>query len=427
MGDDKKNAIFMMCIINPHYVLGACIASYCHRRLLESSGRKKDVDLVIMCDDKIYDTYHELLSHPIFFDVVEKIDLRTFPVSTKYKYAKLKYSSWIGSSLNKWQILNHEEYRKIIFVDVALLPVDHTFYDLLNLSTPGFVFRKEKDMLNNRNCKDGTMLKKDVRKDLTYDDYLLNDYSYGSINGYLVVIEPNRELYNEYVKMTDDLYKNGIYSVYRSGPDETSLYYFYLTRFDTMYDICHENANIPWDESVLVDVAKGYEFSAMYKPWIKPKILSWGEEMLWRDIFDIIIKKLYRRYQIHNTDDTDSNKPDPLSVAAATVLKAVFKRTMISTYKLYLGLDKKAQKKNFNTKYVERFSNDFDKIRHIFDPPDKDPLDISDEDDVDNNTNSESEEDSIDSKIFDALMRLDSKIYIKTYGYLKVSKLIDVL
>ena len=100
---DKKNAIFMMVIINDHYVIGACIAAFCHKKFLSKMNDDKP-DLVIMCDEIIYRKYHEVLE--IFFDRVEKIELRNFPAKPSYNFHS-KYSSWITLSLNKWQIMNY--------------------------------------------------------------------------------------------------------------------------------------------------------------------------------------------------------------------------------------------------------------------------------------------------------------------------------
>lgn len=386
----KKNAIFMMCIMNDVYVLGACISGYCHRKMLESARLKDTVDLVIMCDADIYDKYHKLLSCDIFFDRVEKIDLRIFKDSTSYEYCKLKYSSWIGASLNKWQIMKYDEYDKIMFVDIALLPAKLSFYDLFNYNLPVMLMRKENDALNDPKdleCKDGLKIDNARDKNITYDEYLKNDIKYGTIHGNLLVLKPDKTMYNDYVKMTDELYKDGIYSIYKSGPDETSLFYFFMSKEINIFSICHENADIPWDEHILIDIAKGYEFSSCYKPWIKPKVLCWPEEILWRDIYDIIVKKLLR------FESGSKCKEQSL------LLLSLFKKTMLNTYNVYMSSDKYTQKRNFNNKFIQKYENEFNKLK-----------DITNQDDL-----------------FNALMKIDTKIYIRFYGPLKTDKLISVL
>jgi len=388
---NKKNAIFMMCLINDTYVIGACIASYCHRKMLEDAKLKDNTDLVVMCDQKIYDKYYKLLACDMFFDRVEKIDLRVFKDSTTYTYSKAKYSSWIGASLNKWQIMRYDEYDKVMFVDIALLPTQTTFYDLFNQCLPMLLIRKENSMFNDPKdlqCKDGLKIDNVRDKNITYNEYLENDLKYGTIHGNLVILKPSKTMYDKYVKMTDELYKNGIYSIYKSGPDETSLFYFFMKNEIDIFSICHENANIPWDEHILIDIAKGYEFSSMYKPWIKPKIFCWPEEILWRDIYEIIIKKMLK------TDRTDKGCSDQTNN-----LRSLFKRTILDTYKQYIKSDARTQKRNYNDKFVRRFQKEFDQLQTIND----------------------------DNELFEALMRLDSKVYVKYYGSLKTSKLISVL
>jgi hypothetical protein len=443
MSHRKKNAIFMMCIINQNYVLAACIAAYCHRKLLETAKIKDQTDIAIMCDHDIYDRYHDTLNHPLFFDVVQKIDLRTFEISEHYQYSKEKYSSWIGSSLNKWQIFKYEEYSKILFVDISLLPVDAKLYDIFELPTPSVYVHKRKNELNNSKdlkCKDGLIINHPKKSTLTYDEYLKNEDTYGLIQGALTLIKPSKKFYDEYVELTNDIYKNGIYSIYKAGPDETSLCYLFLYKDINMYSICHDNALIPWDEPILINIAKSYVFSSMYKPWTKPKVLSWPEEILWRDIYDIIIKKLYRRLASRPTPDVLIVRPEPMSVVVAVQLKELFKKIMVGTFRKYIDLDQKIQQKNFNTVYLQMHKNEFEKIEHLVKGSKEtnikkirdDTKTVSDtsEREIDVETTEENIDDDeahVNSKIFDALMKIDTKIYVKYYGRLKTASLVEVL
>ena len=378
---NKKNAIFTMCIINSHYVIGALIMGFTHRKMLVNAGIKDKTDLVIMCDESIYDTYNELLSLPIFFDRIIKINLRIFPDSPSYNYAKAKYSSWIGASLNKWQAMNYDEYNMIMCVDIALLPSDSKIYDLFNINAPGLFIREKLNPMNYQ-CTDGYVIKNINNNNLSYDEYLADADTYGTIHGFIGIIKPDKQLYEKYVQMTDQIYKSGIYSIFKSGPDETSLFYFYLSLGHQIYNICHENATIPWDEPFLINIAKGYQFTAMYKPWTKPKILCWPEEALWRDIYDILIKQVI--------------KFNPNSYL---LLNQLFKQTLITTYHRYMDSDKRTQIKNYNDKYINMYKSEFDKLRYIKNSDD----------------------------LFDALIIIDSKIHLKFYGKLKTEKLISLI
>lgn len=389
----KKNAIFMMCIINDHYVIGACIAAYCHRKMLIKAGLKDTTDLVIMCDEKIYDKYHKLLQHSSLFDNVIKINMRIFPDAQKYNYSKIKYSSWIGASLNKWQIMDHDEYERIMFVDIALLPNDPKLYDLFKVEVPALLVREKLLQESDKHtykCVDGQDIKYKRKSNITYDEYLADEETYGTIHGNVVVIKPDKIQYKQYVDMTNNIYKSGIYSIYKSGPDETSLFYFFLKMGIMVHNICHENATIPWDEQILIDISKGYEFSSMFKPWTKPKILCWPEEVLWRDIYDILVKVIVK-------NDPDSYK----------ILNHLFKNTILDTYQRYIKSDNRSQHKNYNDKFVNRYKKEFDNIKAISHTN----IDVTNETD----------------NIFDALMVLDSKIYVKFYGPLKTQNLTVLL
>ena len=94
IGGNKKNAIFNMCIVNEHYVLGCCVIAYCHRKLLEKHSLKNNIDLILICDELIYEKYHSLLKSNLLYDDVVKLEMRYFKDSSNYDYAKYKYSSY---------------------------------------------------------------------------------------------------------------------------------------------------------------------------------------------------------------------------------------------------------------------------------------------------------------------------------------------
>lgn len=56
-------------MLKDHYVIGACINAYTNKAMLHALNIN-NIDLVIMCDDYIYDKYVDILS--IYFDKVKK-------------------------------------------------------------------------------------------------------------------------------------------------------------------------------------------------------------------------------------------------------------------------------------------------------------------------------------------------------------------
>lgn len=392
MNTQKKSAIFMFCIVNHHYILGALVAAFCHRKLLECRGIKNIVDICMICDDSIYDNYYKLLRTDMFFDRVEKLDIREFKISEKYQYAHLKYSSWIAKSLNKWQSMKYDEYERIMHVDIALLPVSTKQYDLLYLNAPSVYLRKDNQYSHKKNynmsnlskyCIDNKQIKlPDNSKSVQYDYYLKNDKQYGTIHGFIATYQPNRNLYDQYVTMTNNLYRDGIYSLYKSGPDETSLYYFLMKQPKPTYEICHKFAVIPWGEPELVSLANAYVFSAFYKPWIKPKVLSWAEETIWRDIYNIVIES------------------DQLLESDRQIIQKLFKKTIVATYRTYIKENKKEQDRNYNDKYAIKYAEQFKQ------------LELS----IDN-----------DDKLFDQIMNIDKLINVDHYGKLLTEELMKCL
>ena len=277
LGGNIKNAIFMLCMLKDHYVLGACIAAFTHKQYINKLNL--NIELVIMCDSYIFDKYNKTLSK--YFDSVLKIELRSFDLSNKYNFVKNKYT-WINFSLSKWECLKYDMYNKILFIDIDMLPNNEDFYKLFEFNTPAFLNIHEK-----KKCVNSDPFKYSIN--YSYSEYI-NNYveKIGSIDGGICLLKPNKETYNNYIEFTNNLYKNGLYSYYRSGPDETSLFYFYLKKNVNMYNICNDYCVIPWDNPELVKGAKAYNFLSWVKPWRKPLFLSWEEETIWRDIYNIM-------------------------------------------------------------------------------------------------------------------------------------------
>ena len=120
----------MLSMLKDHYVLGACIAAFTHKQFINKLNL--NVKLVIMCDDYIYNKYNNLLKN--YFDRVIKIKLVYHHLKSDYQkiyHINNKYT-WINLSLSKWECLQFEEYNKILFLDIDILPIKKKFYNLFN-------------------------------------------------------------------------------------------------------------------------------------------------------------------------------------------------------------------------------------------------------------------------------------------------------
>ena len=277
--DTGKNAISFLCMLNPHYVIAVCIAAYAHRKLISMTGR--DIKIIVMCDKTIYDGYKDILAK--YCDVVTQIQLIECKMSMDYKYAKNKYN-WLQYSLNKWQCLKYDEYDKILFCDADILPVDCHFYYIFDLNAPAFDCEFPEHIRNRvtGNCISATNGMINFR---TYIDEIYPVM--GTADGGLCMFKPSRDDYCKYMKFADNVFRDGLYSSWKAGPDETSIYYFYLHLMKKPVSIINKLCNIvPWENSKNnCENAYGYNFRSFIKPWLKERRMQWDEEKLWTDIF----------------------------------------------------------------------------------------------------------------------------------------------
>jgi hypothetical protein len=291
-GGEEKRAVVFLCMLNFHYVFGACINAYTQKQLMKKSG--ETIDLVIMCDQTLYDEYHDLLSE--YFDQIVKIDLEMFDLNEeKYKFNKgwINKYKWINYSINKWKCLQLVEYDKILFMDIDLMPVRKDFYQIFNYSTPAFhvIVEGKSDGVDGRRCDNNQPNSEYVIGSDKYEDYVVKENGFVSLDGGLVLLRPDKDLYEQYIEFVKSEFKKGMFSNPKSGPDETTLFYYYNKMTNNnpkFYTICSEYAVIPWDFSKeMVKIAKGYNFLSYVKPWLKPTFLSWDEE----DYGDIYMTK----------------------------------------------------------------------------------------------------------------------------------------
>lgn len=342
----EKYAVVMLCMLKDHYVLGACIAAYVHKKLIP---KKKNIELVIMCDDFVYDKHHKLLEH--YFDKVINIKLHKYEKSEKYQFTNEKISKkydWIVYSTNKWQCLKLIQYKKVLFIDIDILPISKKFYDIFDYNTPGFHFihRKLHRDLNpiafQEKCINNNKNYDQLHNYSSFDDYVSNDNKdFYTLNAGLVLLKPNKKIYNTYISFLDKIYENGMYSHKNSGPDETSLFYFYCKEmmYKKFYHICIEYLVIPWGISEkYINKALGYNFLSYVKPWLKPIFLSYDEELIWRTIYD--------------------NMPHKGNI------EELFKLSIIYGFNIF---NNTTDGKNFNYEYMKILKNDINLMKSIKD------------------------------------------------------------
>jgi hypothetical protein len=331
---NNKNAVLMLCMLKDHYVLAACIASFYHRKFIAKT--KRNIELVVMCDDYIYSNYKNTLEG--YFDRIVKIDLKDYGISKKYIYADFKYT-WMRYSLDKWECMQYDEYDKLLFMDVDILPNDASLYDVFDFGIPCI-----HNVYSKKECKNGHTLNYDMGN-MTYDDYLKNVVKkYGSLDGGIILFKPDKQVHREYYDFVKKLYPDGIYSIFGTGPDETSLFYYLNTKFKNVYGMCDEFSVTPWTRGgiekekllELIKVAKSYNFISTVKPWTRPKFLVYAEESIWHDIYKIMPK--------------------------FGAIEKLYAKTLVDTFNHFISLPPKKRERWFNLSIVEEKPDTLDKI-----------------------------------------------------------------
>ena len=289
---NKKNAIFMLIFNKLHYLVGGYISGYIHKKFIKKLGL--EIELVVMVDKKIYEYREELLK---VFDRVELVELLEIRLNKEYHYAN-KYSSWMKNSITKWEILKYEEYEKILFIDVDILAVEENFYKIFEIRTPaierGFKVSDRKIELEELS----------ERREFREEEYYkASKHLKKSLDGGLVLIKPERRLYEEYKKFIRICEgREGYISLSSSGADETTLLLFlvYYMKKD-IYTISKENSVILWEEKEIGKI-NGINYLCLIKPWVKMPIISWPEEYIYHRIAKKCLKqsKILRNIYLYN-------------------------------------------------------------------------------------------------------------------------------
>lgn len=288
----KKYAIAMLIFANEYYIPGTIISAYAHKKYINKFNL--NIDLIVMVDDIIYKYKDELL---IFFDQVKKINLLEMKLSNDYFVIK-KYSKWMKYSINKWQIMQYDNYGKILFLDADFLPLDEKFYEIFNFNTPA--------VTTNLPCDEGSELPKtffmnvenvrEINNASAESYYNIALKLQSSINATVIMLEPSIAMYDEYVNFLRKAEKRGYNSLTHSGIDETSLLLFLRYYKDIpIYCIPKKFSIAPWDDKNYdINNIYGLNYVSFIKPWLRLPMLQWPEENIWH----IIAKKALKKSEI---------------------------------------------------------------------------------------------------------------------------------
>ena len=266
-----KYGICTLIFGNTSYLVGACLSFYVHRQFIKKNNL--DIDLIAMVDDKIY-KYKDILE--LYFDKIIKIDLDEIVLNYRHNAKEYKnYSTWVKYSINKWKIFNIENYDKILFIDVDVLPLDISFYDIFETNTPAiFVGKSGKNKLNKKYFSNKSSFN---NLDYTTDKHLKNN-----LNATIILIKPNPGMWKEYMKFIKICEGKNGYDT-RFNVDETTLTYFLIFYKNIqVFKINEKYVGSFYDYN---EKKLSFDFmTAVIKSWNKMPFLTWNDENIWHII-----------------------------------------------------------------------------------------------------------------------------------------------
>lgn len=302
----KNNAIGMIIFNNPLYLVGACLSAWVHRQFINKYFL--NIKLIVMINEPIVKYKDELEK---YFDKVEIIELKKIKLHPNYFVIK-KYSEWMKFSITKWEIFKFEEFDKILFIDIDILPIKKEFYNVFDHETPGIIIKGLNDIdsnsIDNEYFMKSNFVNNYSNKKIDNDEYWnLSNKLEKSLDGGFVLIKPDKKMlvdYYDFIKICEN--KSGFISKYDSGVDETTLLFFLIFYKNIkVHLIPYDYAPVPWENNPYnKNKVKGINFLSMIKPWVKLPMIQFAEENIWHIIAKkalnkhSIITKLYIKYLI---------------------------------------------------------------------------------------------------------------------------------
>lgn len=265
-----------------------------------------------MCDKVIYEYYDEISK---YCDRIIQIDMFILENHSElYKHDKYN-KQWINKIVNKWHCFYFDEYKKILFSDIDILPANRHVYNIFNKYNESFVFmcrvNNECTKIVNKNNFQFSQSTNQPNNNDSFDNYV--KYGKNHIDGGYLLITPNKTLHKEYFNfIADPNIKTNVSQL--SGIDETTLFYFlvHIKKLDyTCFNYRDQNI-VPWKTKYScmnmrelqnkVINSNVYNYLSKVKPFVKPIALMWPEEYIWKIIEKKIISgnRLLKALSIRN-------------------------------------------------------------------------------------------------------------------------------
>lgn len=293
-----KYAIFFLCYLNDHYVIGLLETLYAHRKLL---GKDNDIELVVMCDEYISNFKDEIIKYA---DRVVTINMDRLNGHMDVYGIKKYAMQWIEYIHNKWHCLYFDEYKKILFLDIDTLPVNKKLYNI-------FTNYKEDIIFSGRAIASSGCLKSvyyneaSISKYSSYEEY--NKYNKTHVDASYMLLPPSKKLHDEYysyMKTIDPLDASLISTgLNASTIDEKSILYYLTSKTNITFNFFKKDDDfaVPWKKAYLcdnLDTVKYksnnlniFNYRSQIKPYLMPLEFLHAESYIWKLIEKNIVSK----------------------------------------------------------------------------------------------------------------------------------------
>jgi hypothetical protein len=260
------------------YLIGSCISGYIHQQYRKKYGLK--FDIILLVDEIIYKYKNHLEN---FFDKIILIDI--IPIKLSQKYINMipeKYTKTMDIFTTKLNIFKLHQYKKVLFLDIDIIPVNKNFYNIFTYNTPATTINN----INNNNTKNIIS-----KNDVYTNSINISNLNY-TINGGVILISPTENDFENIIKfMHEQEGTDGYTSFASSGPDETIILNYYLLNKNMKWTNIDKNYSIiPWEKDYKKYFESAYSINYLsnIKPWNKPLFMMWKEEF----IFYLLVNKI---------------------------------------------------------------------------------------------------------------------------------------
>lgn len=264
----------MLVFKNPIYIIGAYLAAYAHKKFIKKMNLQLDV--ILMLDQSLSEYYEDL---SLVFDKVIIIDLIEMKLSPNYIMLQ-KYITWMKYTITKWTIFRFIEYRKVLFMDIDILPLNKDFYNVFEIEPPAIVLAFKHINFGSIISINEVLHNINKTIDYTHAENLIKD----AADGGLLLIKPDIDVYNDYLKFIKICEgSEGYISPYKYGVD-TSVITLFLFAYKkmTVRGVPYEYILEPWSHYQFnKDEVHGINFLSLIKPWVKIPLIQWSEENIW--------------------------------------------------------------------------------------------------------------------------------------------------